>query len=105
MGGSASDVTRSIMEHPVHIANAAEMFQSQGIYYYVYLYYKYINPIQETYKHANSYMAKVHITPEEKRKNYEDVQRYSMMSFNCWEVKNIRGKNNCPSLIVNNSSN
>ena len=60
--------------------------------------------MQETYKHTNSYMAKVHITPEEKCINYQDVQRYSVMSFNCWEVKNTRGKNNCSSLIVNNSS-
>ena len=49
-------------------------------------------------------MAKAHSTPDEKFINHQDVQRYSMMSFNCCEVKNISGKINCQSLIVNNAS-
>ena len=40
-------------------------------YYYFYSYFKYINPIQVTFKHSNSYMAKGHITPKEKCINYK----------------------------------
>ena len=54
------------------------------------------NPIQATYKHTNSYMAKVHMTPKEKCINYKSgcAQIVNIMSFSCWLEKNCRGKNN-----------